>query len=87
MSERLTDEFIYSCKRLKQKLLYQIGLTDDPWQDKAAFFLDDEYSQDATDMVELVRCKRSHSYDKFTGHGKAHDGQKVVKMPGRVATP
>ena len=46
MSERLTDEFIYSCKRLKQKLLYQIGLTDDPWQEKEAFILDDEFSQD-----------------------------------------
>jgi hypothetical protein len=31
MCESLTDEFMYSCKRMKQKLLYQIGLTDDPW--------------------------------------------------------
>ena len=29
--QKLTDEFQYLNRRLRQKLLYQIGLTDDPW--------------------------------------------------------
>ena len=31
VAQKLTDEFQYLNRRLRQKLLYQIGLTDDPW--------------------------------------------------------
>lgn len=78
MGARLTDDFIYSCKRLRQKLLYQIGLTDDPWKEKDNFVMDDVYSQNKADMQEFLRAKRSSSFDKFTGHGARHDVDKVM---------
>lgn len=31
MAEHVTDEMHYLIHRMKQRLLYQIGLIDDPW--------------------------------------------------------
>lgn len=73
MQDRLTEEFHFLNRRLKQKLLYQIGLTDDPWQDKRDFVMDDEYSQDPDDKMDVLKVKRSTSFDKFTGFGERYD--------------
>lgn len=74
--------------------MYQIGLTDDPWQDKRDFVLDDEYSQNLDDPEDVLKVKRSASFDKFTGFGRRFDvnrnrliempkkkGKKVIKKP------
>jgi len=88
MCETLTDEFMYSCKRMKQKLLYQIGLTDDPWQDKDGFIMDNEYAVGQGDMAAIVQGQRSNSFDRFTGAGRRHDKEKTIRLPGgRIQTP
>lgn len=46
MAETLTQEMHYIHQRMKQKLLYQIGLIDDPWRETNDFIEDDLYSQD-----------------------------------------
>lgn len=33
MASQLNDEFMHMHNRMKQRLLYQIGLIDDPWQE------------------------------------------------------
>lgn len=72
-AEKLTSEFHYLNKRLRHKILYQIGLTDDPWQDKRDFIMDDEYSQNLDDPDDVLKVKRSNSYDRFTGYGRRYD--------------
>ena len=47
MTTTLTGEIQYMNRRLKQKLLYQIGLTDDPWEDKSDVILDKCFSEDS----------------------------------------
>lgn len=34
LGENLTDEMYHFSRRMKQKLLYQIGLIDDPWKEE-----------------------------------------------------
>ena len=50
----MVDEFQFLNRRLRQKLLFQIGLTDDPWQDKRDFILDEVYSQDLNDPDDVL---------------------------------
>jgi len=73
VAHKLTDEFQHLNRRFRHKLLYQIGLTDDPWQDKRDFILDDVYSQDPNDPDDVLKIKRSASFDKFAGIGLRHD--------------
>lgn len=61
MGEHLTDEFMYLGNRIKQKLLYQIGLIDDPWKEDQGFILDDVYSQDHQNPLEISVIKRPKS--------------------------
>ena len=42
--EKLVDELYVLVRRFRHKLLYQIGLTDDPLYNKNDFPLDDIYS-------------------------------------------
>jgi len=88
VAQRLTDEFQYLNRRLRQKLLYQIGLTDDPWQDKRDYIMDDVYSQDPDDPDDVLKIKRSASFDKFTGNGRRHDVSRsqIVTLPARVGS-
>ena len=51
---------------MRHRLLYQIGLTDDPWQEQEEVVEDDEYSQDEEDPMDVAKKKRSKSFDKFT---------------------
>ena len=77
-------------KRLRHKLLYQIGLTDDPWQDKRDFVLDEEYSQNPNDPDDVLKVKRSNSFDKFTGYGRRYDvnrNQLIELKPNNAKKP
>lgn len=47
MCDMMTKEVEYMNNRMKQTLLYQIGMIDDPWQIKDDAIVDDEYSQDS----------------------------------------
>ena len=53
--------------------MYQIGLTNDPWQDKKDYVMDDVYSQNVKDPEDVLKVKRSVSFDKFTGFGRRFD--------------
>ena len=65
MGVDLKDEFHFLIKRFRHKLLFQIGLTDDPWQPKNDFVMDDVYSQDSKDAHDLALKKRSKSHEKL----------------------
>ncbi len=65
MGEKLIDELYLLVKRFRHKLLYQIGLTDDPLYNKNDHVLDDIYSQDPEDKEDILKMKRSASYDKL----------------------
>lgn len=51
MATQLNDEFMHMHNRMKQRLLYQIGLIDDPWQEDQGPVMDTEYSQDLNDRL------------------------------------
>ncbi len=65
MGENLTDELYVLVKRFRHKLLYQIGLSDDPLYNVNDFPQDDMYSQDLNDKEDILRIKKSASYDKL----------------------
>jgi len=65
MGEKLTEELYVLVKRFRHKLLYQIGLTDDPLYNVNDFPQDDLYSQDLNDKDDILRIKKSSSYDKL----------------------
>lgn len=65
MGEKLTEELYVLVKRFRHKLLYQIGLTDDPLYNVNDFPQDDLYSQDFNDKDDILRIKKSSSYDKL----------------------
>lgn len=65
MGNSMKDEFHFLIKRFRHKLLFQIGLTDDPWQPKNDFVFDEVYSQDPGDIMDVLRVRRSASYDKL----------------------
>jgi hypothetical protein len=65
MGEKLTEELYVLVKRFRHKLLYQIGLTDDPLYNVNDFPQDDLYSQDPNDKDDILRIKKSSSYDKL----------------------
>jgi hypothetical protein len=65
MGENLTDELYVLVKRFRHKLLYQIGLSDDPLFNVNDFPQDDMYSQDLNDKEDILRIKKSASYDKL----------------------
>ena len=44
MGETLTEELHFLNRRMKQKLMFQIGLTDEQWMEKDDFIEDDIYS-------------------------------------------
>ena len=43
--------------------------------------MDNQYKVDANDMTEIVAASRCNSFDRFTGVGKKHDQEKVIKLP------
>jgi len=47
---------------LKQTILYQIGLIDDPWIDHEEFVIDGLYSEDSEDEKDVLKLKRSESF-------------------------
>lgn len=51
---------------MKQKILYQIGLIDDPWIEKDDKVLDKCYSEDSQDETDFKEFRRSVSMDKYT---------------------
>ena len=61
----MIDELYVLVKRFRHKLLYQIGLTDDPLYNKNDFIMDEVYSQDPDDKEDILKIKRSASYDKL----------------------
>jgi len=65
MGENLTDELYVLVKRFRHKLLYQIGLSDDPLYNVNDFPQDDMYSQDLNDKEDILSFKKSASYDKL----------------------
>ena len=65
MGEKMIDELYVLVKRFRHKLLYQIGLTDDPLYNKNDFIMDEVYSQDPDDKEDILKIKRSASYDKL----------------------
>lgn len=65
MTHSLTSEMQFLNRRLKQKLLYQIGLTDDPWNENDDKILDTCYSEDSQDPHDFIKYRRSESVDKF----------------------
>jgi len=65
MAEHVTDEMHYLTHRMKQRLLYQIGLIDDPWQETDGHVFDDVYSQDPDDKDDLLGTKRPVSQGKL----------------------
>ena len=81
MGQTVTDEFHFLTRRLKQKLLYQIGMIDDAWAENDGFVLDDVYSQDPDDPYEVVKAKRSNSYDKLANVAPKFQKEKVIRLP------
>ena len=67
--ESITEEVQYLFRRMRHKLLFQIGLTDDPWQEKNDFIQDDVYSQNPHDPFDTLKRHRARSFDHFTGAG------------------
>lgn len=61
MAMQMNDEFMYLNNRMKQKLLYQIGLIDDPWMADQGFIMDDEYSQDLNKPFDVENKRRTKS--------------------------
>ena len=62
LSEKMTEELNFIANRMKQRLLYQIGLIDDPWIDKDDYIMDDLYSQDQENPMEVgQKLHRSQS--------------------------
>jgi len=75
-------------RRFRHKLLYQIGLTDDPWQAKDDFVVDDLYSQDSDDPGDVLKMKRSVSNDKLLkGVKREYDLSHSELIKLRVGTP
>jgi len=68
----LKDEFHFLMKRFRHKFLYQIGMTDDPWQPKNDFVMDDVYSQNPKDAHDLTLRKRCVSQGRM-GEDKMRD--------------
>lgn len=65
LAETLTDEMHFLLHRNKQRLLYQIGLIDDPWMQNDGFIMDDVYSQDPNDPDDKLKVKRSKSNERM----------------------
>lgn len=73
MGVDLKDEFHFLMKRFRHKLCYQIGLTDDPWQPKNDFVMDDVYSQNPNDPHDLGFEKRAKSHERLGTVEVIHD--------------
>ena len=68
MTQTLTKEVQFMNSRMKQKLLYQIGLTDEPWQVKDDVILDRVYSQDQLNDDDILgQRQRANSFSKWDG--------------------
>jgi hypothetical protein len=71
-------------KRLKSRLMYQIGLTDDPWDENEDKISDNCYSEDSHDPHDFIKFRRAKSADK-------HDLPKILYgapyLPKSKVTP
>ena len=85
MCDMMTKEVEYMNNRMKQTLLYQIGMIDDPWQITDDAIVDDEYSQDSQDSKDFYKIQRYHSIDKFMRTKIESD--KVEEFPNLQAPP
>ena len=65
MTTSLTTEVQYMNRRLKQRLMYQIGLIDDPWDENEDKVSDKCYSEDSQDPHDFIKFRRAQSADKF----------------------
>ena len=65
VTQTLTSEVQYLNNRLKQKLLFQIGLIDDPWIDDDEPIIDPCFSEDSQDDYGQKVFRKSNSVDKF----------------------
>ena len=65
MGDNLNKEFTFLIRRMKQRLLYQIGLTNDPWLQTDDEIHDKELSDASGDYHDGLRINRSKSFDKW----------------------
>ena len=85
MCDIMTKEVEYMNNRMKQTLLYQIGMIDDPWQITDDAIVDDEYSQDSQDSQDFYKVPRYHSIDKFMR--TKIESERVEEFPNLQAPP
>ena len=66
-------------KRMKQKLLYQIGLISDPWKVDDDKIHDDKFSQDSKDRHAIIMYKRAKSFDNWEDNLIKHNPLSLEK--------
>lgn len=67
-------------RRMKQRLLYQIGLTNDPWLQTDDHIHDRELSDASGDYYDGLRINRSKSFDKWLEPFGKEEYQETVNL-------
>ena len=61
VTQKLTKEVEYMNNRMKQKLLYQLGLIDDPWCIKDDDIVDDLVSENSKNSKDILQLRKAPS--------------------------
>ena len=82
VTEKLTKEVEYMNNRMKQKLLYQLGLIDDPWCIKDDDIIDDIVSENSTHSKDILKLRKAPSEFEWAENkwkrDKVYDPNKFV---------
>lgn len=65
VTDKLTKEVEYMNDRMKQKLLFQLGMIDDPWCIKDDAILDEEMSENSKDSKDILALRKPLSEFKW----------------------
>lgn len=68
VTDKLTKEVEYMNERMKSKLLYQMGLIDDPWCIKDDAIMDEELSENSKDSKDILMLRKVPSEYQWFDH-------------------